>query len=318
MSNVAPATAVSGDRRAAMPGRTREQNHRRTFWIDDRIVDDFAPVMGRYTFGAAALAVYAVLARRADREGHSWPSLALIAAEAGSCPRTVHKALRLLELLGLIEIAACYETVSQRQTSNLYTLLTPPESPPSIDPDPDAWPSAQRRTLLIPGGNRSEAVAAARLRQRPNGAASPPVATMGIPCTTCTPAPAPLSPSPRTTDHPPPAPRAPQEGNTNEKNTVKDGYPHFVIDEIGLSNRQVWAATLDELARRGQVSRAELETWLRPAEIVGQEGDRLIVGTPNAVARDRIERRLLPALREAMAATLGRPAVIEVVIRPLS
>ncbi len=80
--------------------RTRDRRSRQTFWIDDRVIDDFGPVMRRYPFGAAALAVYAVLARRADRDGDSWPGLSLIAAESGTSVRTVHKALRLLELLG--------------------------------------------------------------------------------------------------------------------------------------------------------------------------------------------------------------------------
>src|SRR5215218_488986 len=138
--------------------RTHDQRSRNTFWIDDRVVDEFAPVMGRYPFGATALAVYAVLARRAGRDGDSWPSLGLLAAESGSSTRTVHKALRLLELLGLVRIATCYERGSQRQTSNLYTLLTPPEEPPEIDPDPDKWPPAVRRSVLVNKGSRAESV----------------------------------------------------------------------------------------------------------------------------------------------------------------
>ena len=125
-----------------MDYRTRDRRTRQTFWIDDRVIDTFGPVMGRYPFGVTALAVYAVLARRADRDGDSWPSLSLIAGESGASARTVQRALRLLELLGLVEIATCYEQGSQRQTSNLYTLLTPPEGPPEIDPDPEKWPPA--------------------------------------------------------------------------------------------------------------------------------------------------------------------------------
>jgi len=90
--------------------------------------------------------------------------------------------------------------------------------------------------------------------------------------------------------------------------------PLFTIAEVGLSNRQVWAATLAELARRGDVGRAELETWLRPAGLIGREGLILLVGAPNAVARDRIASRLLPALREALAATIGVTVEIEVVV----
>jgi chromosomal replication initiation ATPase DnaA len=91
--------------------------------------------------------------------------------------------------------------------------------------------------------------------------------------------------------------------------------PVFTIVEVGLSNRQVWAATLGELARRGAVSRAELETWLRPAGLIGRDGATLLVGAPNAVARDRIASRLLPVLREALAATIGVTVGIEVVVQ---
>jgi hypothetical protein len=148
-----------------MDYRTQDRRSRHTFWIDDRVIDCFAPVMSGYPFGAAALAVYIVLARRADREGDSWPRLELIAHESGTSARTVQRAIRLLEVLGLVEVALCYEQGSNRQTSNLYTLLTPPDPLPEIDPDPDKWPAPNRRTLLVRGGNRAESVAAARVQQ---------------------------------------------------------------------------------------------------------------------------------------------------------
>jgi hypothetical protein len=88
----------------------------------------------------------------------------------------------------------------------------------------------------------------------------------------------------------------------------------FVIEEVGLSNRQVWAATLAEVGQRGEVGRADLETWLRPAALVGRDGDTLIVGAPNAVGRDRIATRLLPALRRALAATIGVALDVAVVV----
>ena len=125
---------------------TRDRRGRQTFWIDDRVIDRFAPVMGHYPFGDAALAVYFVLARRANRDGHSWPRLELIARESGNSERTVQRAFRLLEVLGLIEVTLCYEQGSHRQTSNLYTLLTPPDLLPDIDPDPEKWPPPNRRT----------------------------------------------------------------------------------------------------------------------------------------------------------------------------
>ena len=88
--------------------------------------------------------------------------------------------------------------------------------------------------------------------------------------------------------------------------------PTFVIEEVGLSNRQVWAAALAEIAQRGTVSRADLETWLRPAALIGREGQTLIVGAPNAVARDRIAGRLLPVVREGLAAAVGVELPIQV------
>jgi chromosomal replication initiation ATPase DnaA len=88
----------------------------------------------------------------------------------------------------------------------------------------------------------------------------------------------------------------------------------FTIDEIGLTNRQVWAATLGELARRGDIGRAELESWLRPAALIGRDGSTLVLGAPNAVTRDRIATRLLRAVRDALGATIGAPVEVSVVV----
>lgn len=88
----------------------------------------------------------------------------------------------------------------------------------------------------------------------------------------------------------------------------------FAVEEVGLSNRQVWAATLTEMARLGTVSQAELETWLRPAGLIGRQDDTFFIGAPNSVARDRIAGRLLPALREALTAMVGVTVAVEVVV----
>lgn len=287
----------------AAPARdtSRERRVRSTFWIDDQVIDTFAPVMGRYRFGMAALSVYTALARRADRDGGSWPSLGTLAAQAATSERTVQRAIQLLELLGLVEVTSCYEEGSKRQTSNLYTLLTPPAVPPELDSDPARWPSPHRRTLMIPSGQRTQAVADARQGQ---------------------PAPAPATDeTPRQPVTPPPATQSPQEGNTREVIPVKDGArpvlaasPGFTIAEVGLSNGQVWAATLAELARRNTVSATDLEAWLRPAALSGRDGETLLLGAPTSVARDRIAARLLPAVRAALAEVLGTSLPIAVVV----
>jgi len=51
---------------------------------------------------------------------------------------------------------------------------------------------------------------------------------------------------------------------------------------------------------------------LRPAALIGREGATLILGAPNAVSRDRIATRLLPAVREALSTTIGSPVAVAV------
>jgi hypothetical protein len=81
------------------------------------------------------------------------------------------------------------------------------------------------------------------------------------------------------------------------------------------------------VARRGEVGRTELESWLRPAALIGREGVtppsagggvHLVIGAPNAVSRERIATRLLPAVREALAATIGTLVEVSVVVAPSS
>lgn len=88
----------------------------------------------------------------------------------------------------------------------------------------------------------------------------------------------------------------------------------FTIAETGLSSRQVWAATLAELARGGAVSTTDLEAWLRPAALAGRDGETLLLAAPSRVARDRIAARLLPEVRRALAQVLGTEAPVSVVV----
>jgi hypothetical protein len=303
--------------------RARDRRSRHTFWIDDRVIDDFAPVMGRYPFGAAALAVYAVLARRADRDGESWERVKPMARLAATKERTFQRCIRLLELLGLVAVESCYFEGTNVQTSNRYTLLTPPSEPPDIDPDPARWPPPVRPVVFVSKGANRRHVADARPRQ-PNDLPQESTLAIRLSPTGCrgdtTPGVVP-TPTPRPTDTTPGVAATPQEGETPEGTTRKESSPDrendcasFTIDEIGLSNRQVWAATLGELARRGDVGPAELEGWLRPAALIGCDGPTLIIGAPNAVTRDRIATRLLPAVRAALGATIGAPVGVEVIV----
>ncbi len=124
-------------------------------------------------------------------------------------------------------------------------------------------------------------------------------------------------PQPRDPEPPQPEPpaRLPSRGaRRDEALPPRMLPPTFIVEEVGLSNRQVWAAVLSEIARGDDVNRADLETWLRPAALIGRDGETLLIGAPNAMARDRITTRLLPALRDAIAATIGVPLGVEVVV----
>ena len=316
---------------------TRDRRSRHTFWIDDRIVDQYGPLLEQYPFGADALAVYAVLARRADRDGESWERVKPMARLAATKERTFQRCIRLLELLGLVLVESCYFEGTNVQTTNRYTLLTPPEQPPAVDADPATWPAPVRPVVFVSKGANRRHVSDGRRLGRAE--------LLSPGATGCCPDTLPggeVTPPPRPRDTPPGVMPTPQEGNTREGNTRKertsesqDGenrddqalsdpssspsyrlavLPSFVIDEVGLSNRQVWAATLGELARRNDVSRGDLEAWLRPAALIGRDGETLLIGAPNAVSRDRIASRLLPAVRDAIGTTIGMPVGVAVVV----
>ncbi len=87
----------------------------------------------------------------------------------------------------------------------------------------------------------------------------------------------------------------------------------FLIEECGLSNRQVWSAMLDELRAGGD--RASVDTWLRDAAIVGRgEDGALVVGVPHELARRRVADRFVTALRRSVTTVVGVALPVEVVL----
>jgi hypothetical protein len=88
--------------------------------------------------------------------------------------------------------------------------------------------------------------------------------------------------------------------------------PRFPVAP-GLSSTQVWAAAREDLAAR--LTAANFETWIRPAELIGLESDgSLVVGVPSQFARQRVESRLQEAIRSALAAILGYPVEVRIVV----
>jgi len=88
--------------------------------------------------------------------------------------------------------------------------------------------------------------------------------------------------------------------------------PTFALSG-GLSNQQVWSTALVALSSR--LTAATLETWLRPASIIGVEPDgTLILGAPNAFAQRRLSSRLQEDIVRVLSDLLGRPVQLRVVV----
>jgi hypothetical protein len=85
---------------------------------------------------------------------------------------------------------------------------------------------------------------------------------------------------------------------------VSPTIPTFLVDPtLGLTNRQLWAAVLDELRRT--VSPGSFATWLKPTRLIGLEGTELVVGVPNSYAREWLGERFASQVESAVEVVLG-------------
>jgi hypothetical protein len=98
------------------------------------IIDDYGANLGVY-----GLAVYMALARYANQDGESFPAVKTIATVCDCSENKVREAIKHMVRLGLLRVEERSKD-SGGQTSNLYTLLTPPthqvKPPPSQDEAP--------------------------------------------------------------------------------------------------------------------------------------------------------------------------------------
>jgi hypothetical protein len=101
----------------------RDLRDRDKWWAHDRIIDQYAAMIGIY-----ALGVYVYLCRRADRASLAWPSKRTIAKDLGIGLSSVHKAIETLTDYRLILERPRYTSEGDR-TSNAYFLLEPPLEP---------------------------------------------------------------------------------------------------------------------------------------------------------------------------------------------
>lgn len=81
-------------------------------------VDDALP-----RIGPSAFAVYAVLCRRANREGRCWPSLSSLAETSGLSGATIKRAIPVLEAEGLLLVERGTRKADGSLESNTYRLV---------------------------------------------------------------------------------------------------------------------------------------------------------------------------------------------------
>lgn len=103
-----------------MEAQRRDKRQTDWFWMNKSLVDNYGSQIG-----AIGLAVYAILARCANDEGHAFPSVRYIARLLDLSTNTVIKHLRTLQKHRLITITLRRDPAGDRDTTE-YVLLTPP------------------------------------------------------------------------------------------------------------------------------------------------------------------------------------------------
>jgi len=87
--------------------------------------------------------------------------------------------------------------------------------------------------------------------------------------------------------------------------------PVFTVERGGMTNRQLWAMTLNDLRERGDVPLADIDAWLRDAALLAVEDDgdavTLVLGLPHVLAVRRVEARFRSVLAATLADLLAMP-----------
>ena len=71
-----------------------------------------------------------------------------------------------------------------------------------------------------------------------------------------------------------------------------------------LNVKQLWTAALGEL--QVGLSRAQYDTWFKDTQVISEEDDVYLIGVPNAFAREWLESKFRPQVREALQHLVGR------------
>jgi len=78
--------------------------------------------------------------------------------------------------------------------------------------------------------------------------------------------------------------------------------------------QRIWAAALGELQLG--VTKANFETWFKDTSILSEEDDVYCVAVPNAFAREWLENKYRPQVRQAVQHIVGRTVDVRFVTAP--
>ncbi|MGN6486082.1 MAG: hypothetical protein ACTHMX_16960 [Thermomicrobiales bacterium] len=86
--------------------------------------------------------------------------------------------------------------------------------------------------------------------------------------------------------------------------------PVFMVEQCGLTNRQLWSMALNDLREGGVIPAADIDAWLRDAALLAMEdgGDgavTFLLGVPHVLAQRRVEARFRTAIAATLAMLLG-------------
>jgi chromosomal replication initiator protein len=76
-----------------------------------------------------------------------------------------------------------------------------------------------------------------------------------------------------------------------------------------MNSRQIWQATLAEL--KGQVTRANYDTWLRHTRVLSARDGRYVIAVPNSFARGWLEGYLLSQIETTLSRLVGKTSRVE-------
>jgi chromosomal replication initiator protein len=79
-----------------------------------------------------------------------------------------------------------------------------------------------------------------------------------------------------------------------------------------MQAERLWQAALGQL--QVEMPRAKFETWIRDAELLSYEDGEFVVGVKNAFARDWLDDRLQPTIKQVLGGIAGRTVDVRFVV----